>query len=102
MKVLKKMEFTSEIISETSFSVQKLGNYSSEMELCSDLNKNDELTLYIIWSIPVLEEEICIGLEYYLNEDLKIVITGYDGVFSIPSEGIKLLESMGFNCEEII
>ena len=43
MKVLKKMEFASEIISETSFSVQKLGNYSLEMELCSDLNKNDEL-----------------------------------------------------------
>ena len=39
--------------------------------------------------------------EYFLNEDLKIVITGYDGVFSIPSEGIKLLESIGFNCEEI-
>lgn len=101
MKVLKKMEFTSEIISETTFNVNKLGNYTSEMELCSDLNKNDELTLYIIWSIPVLEEEIYIGLEYYLNEDLKIVITGYDGVFSVPSEGIKLLELIGFNCEEI-
>ena len=101
MKVLKKMEFASEIISETSFSVQKLGNYSLEMELCSDLNKNDELFLYILWSIQALEEEICIDLEYFLNEDLKIVITGYDGVFSIPSEGIKLLESIGFNCEEI-
>jgi len=65
------MEFASEIISETSFSDQKLGNYSLEMELCSDLNKNDELFLYILWSIPALEEEICIDLEYFLNEDLK-------------------------------
>jgi hypothetical protein len=90
-----KITFRTGVVREYSAlsSVDDLGTHEQTMELYRGDNGN----IFIEWDIPELEETAEIGIEY----DGKKVVTGYDGLMSLPLEAIQLLERNGFNCDEM-
>jgi hypothetical protein len=87
-----------ELVSETSFSRTSIGVYDNVMEFFpSQGNKNNG---FIEWtySNELNEADVVeIGLGF---EGKKVV--DYDGVFELPEPAVKLLESLGFDCSEVV
>lgn len=92
MKPIASKTFTAELVSEGSWGERDLGKHESTMDLYEV--EGDAGRLFIDWIIDSLEtcEEIGIRVEMV---DGKRTVCDYDGVFSLPSEAIELLESVG-------
>jgi hypothetical protein len=100
--VIAKKTFTAQMVMEGSFGAYEVGAHESTMEL---LQFNDG-SYSIEWDIPALDETYGIGLELEVITDLKsgtfhYLVTGYDGIMSLPSEAIQLLEENRFDCSQV-
>lgn len=95
MEKIAEKTFTAELVKERSITptLERLGEYKSTMTLYKYL----PIEYHIEWNIPELEETIDIGI--WVNEDKKVM--DYDGVFSLPSQAIKLLNENGFDTREV-
>ena len=89
-----KINWTGELVRETSYHRENLGTFQNEMEFgFTQGNKNHG---YIEWCFGrnTLDEDVVeIGLVFENKE-----LTDYDGVFELPEPAILLLESLGFDC----
>lgn len=91
MKQVATKTFKSSLIMEGSWGEQSLGEHQSVMALYVT---EDGRRGFIEWDVPDLEELTEIGLRFELYGD-DMVLTDYDGVFSLPAEAIKMLEETG-------
>lgn len=82
------LAFTSDINLDNGFTNKHQGVFSSTMELFTD---DDGLPCMIEWDADI--DVVHIGLEYS-KEDGGLV--GYDGVFELPSQAIRLIRHAGF------
>jgi hypothetical protein len=87
MKKIAEMTFAAELISEGSWGHRDLGKHESTMTLYETENRNH---YFIEWDIPALETSEEIGLTF---EHKRLV--DYDGIFSLPSEAVKLIRKAG-------
>jgi hypothetical protein len=87
------IEFTSNLNFDDGYKNHSLGTHKSTMEIWETEGGVPQM---IEWDIPDLEETEHIGLEI----DGKLV-TGYDGVFELPTEAIEMLEALGYDCSEV-
>ncbi|VTU31943.1 hypothetical protein H4CHR_02910 [Variovorax sp. PBS-H4] len=86
--------FTAEMILEGSWGSRQLGKHESTM----DLWEGDGAGYYFIeWDIPDIETTEGIGI--WFNPDTR-ELTDYDGIFSLPTEAIALLEENGIKVGE--
>ena len=90
-KSIKTITFETECYMEGSWGSRWLGKLSCSMELF-DAGKGQAMIEFIAGNN--VEH---IGISY--DETKKVI--DYDGVFSIPNEAIKLLESVGYNVENV-
>lgn len=103
MKSITKKEIKVNLVKEYSFSpdVEELGEHSSSLELW----EYDNGDYSIEWNIPSVNECISIGIFCHDrgSEDAgrKKVLSGYDGIFSLPQVVIEFLEENGFDCEYV-
>lgn len=96
LKSVKTITFTAECFLEGSWGSRDLGERQCSMQLYqSDVWHNDHLCLQIEFIAGDDVEHIGITV----NRDNKCV--DYEGVFSIPEQGIKLLQSVGYDTSEI-
>lgn len=79
--------FTAQLVREGSWGSSALGEHESTMELVI----HSDLTGYIEWDIPSIDTVEEIGLTFELDADRNLVLTDYDGVFSLPAPAIELL-----------
>ena len=91
MKLIASKTFKSSLIMEGSWGEQSLGEHQSVMELYLT---EDKTRGFIEWDVADLQELTEIGLRFELYGD-DMVLTDYDGVFSLPAEAIKMLEETG-------
>lgn len=91
MKLIASKTFKSSLIMEGSWGEQSLGEHESVMELYLT---EDKTRGFIEWDVPELQELTEIGLRFEVYGD-EVVLTDYDGVFSLPYEAIKMLEEAG-------
>ena len=91
MKLIATKTFKSSLIMEGSWGEQSLGEHESVMELYLT---EDKTRGFIEWDVPELQELTEIGLRFEVYGD-EVVLTDYDGVFSLPYEAIKMLEEAG-------
>ena len=91
MKQVATKTFKSSLIMEGSWGTQSLGEHQSVMELYLT---EDKTRGFIEWDVADLQELTEIGLRFELYGD-DMVLTDYDGVFSLPAEAIKMLEETG-------
>ena len=91
MKLIATKTFKSSLIMEGSWGEQSLGEHESVMELYLT---EDKTRGFIEWDVPDLQELTEIGLWFQTHEG-KMMLTDYDGVFSLPYEAIKMLEETG-------
>ena len=91
LKSIKTIKFDTECYMEGSWGSRSLGKLSCSMELF-DAGKGQAMIEFIAGNN--VEH---IGISY--DETKKVI--DYDGVFSIPNEAIKLLESVGYNVENV-
>ena len=91
MKLITSKTFKSSLIMEGSWGTQSLGEHQSVMELYLT---EDKTRGFIEWDVADLQELTEIGLRFELYGD-DMVLTDYDGVFSLPAEAIKMLEETG-------
>lgn len=89
--------FTAELVKEGSWGVRDIGKHESTMSLYEV--EGNAGRLYIEWDVPALDlvEEIGIWVEMV---DGKRTLCDYDGVCSLPSEAIGLLEEHGITVPE--
>ena len=81
---------------DNGYTNENIGKHSFTMELFShDDADKDNGGGYIEWNIPSLETTEHIGVNWESG-----VLRGYDGVFELPLEAIKLLEHYGLDCSE--
>lgn len=91
MKLIASKTFKSSLIMEGSWGEQSLGEHQSVMELYLT---EDKTRGFIEWDVADLQELTEIGLRFELYGD-GMVLTDYDGVFSLPAEAVKMLEETG-------
>ncbi len=91
MKLIATKTFKSSLIMEGSWGEQSLGEHQSVMELYLT---EDKTRGFIEWDVPELQELTEIGL-WFQTHGGEMVLTDYDGVFSLPYEAIKMLEETG-------
>jgi hypothetical protein len=91
MKLIATKTFKSSLIMEGSWGEQSLGEHESVMELYLT---EDKTRGFIEWDVPDLQELTEIGL-WLQTHGGKMMLTDYDGVFSLPYEAIKMLEETG-------
>ena len=90
--------FTSLVLYEGSWGETQAGRHESTMDLWLFEPTGNTRRGYIEWDIPALEETVPIGLTMETEYDAvtsagyTMVLTDYDGVFSLPKEAIELLE----------
>jgi hypothetical protein len=91
------IKFKSGFYSESSMvsTVTDLGDHEAEMTLYIDDSDPTWGSLEV--DIPTLGEYLDIGLRF---DDDKKTLVDYDGVFSLPSQGIQLLRDHGFIVSE--
>ena len=84
------LTFSSVLVLETSMSpmVKRLGDSISTMELFTD---DDNVPSMIEWDVEELEITEHIGLWFEGKE-----LVGYDGVFELPTEAVKLIRKGGY------
>ena len=97
MKQIATKTFKSSLIMEGSWGEQSLGEHESVMTLYVS---SDHTRGFIEWDVPDLEELTEIGLWFERDDkdpdpSIHSVLTDYDGVISLPSEAIKMLEESG-------
>jgi len=92
-----KQSFEAHMVLEGSWGSRKLGKYSSTMELHlnSDTGKG-----FIEWDIPEIETTEHIGLWFSRNNYGGLILSDYDGVFSLPTQAISMLEEAGVFVDE--
>lgn len=94
MLKIDEITFTTELVSEGSWGSRDLGKHESTMVLYLDGSRG-----LIEWDVPTLETTEEIGLTFeYDSEDpksVKLVLTDYDGIFSLPMEAIELMRKNG-------
>ena len=95
MKKIASLEFEAELVREYSAvaTVDSLGRRKQTMTLYLQ----NERAGMIEWIAGDDGEGACIGLIF---EERRVV--DYDGVFSLPMQAVKLLESAGYNCSEVV
>ena len=86
-----KIFFDAECYLENTWGARRLGLRACSMEMF-DSGKGRAMIEFVAG-----DDVEHIGLVY--NKDKRVV--DYDGVFSIPEEGIKFLNSLGFNTEDV-
>lgn len=97
-KSIKKIQFRTELVLERSISPypEELGMYNNTMEFY----KNENGYFCIEWIAEAVkgddEQYALIGIELEGHD-----VVGYDGVFSLPKEAIKLLQDCGYNTKEV-
>lgn len=91
LKSIKTIKFDAECYMEGTWGTRPLGKLKCSMELF-DAGKGNAMIEFIAG-----DNVEHIGIVY---DEMKKVID-YDGVFSIPDEAIKLLESVGYNLEDV-
>lgn len=91
MKQVATKTFKSSLIMEGSWGERSLGEHESVMALYVT---EDGRRGFIEWDVPDLEELTEIGLWFEVYGD-ETVLTGYDGVMSLPAEAAKMLEETG-------
>ena len=82
--------FTAELVRESSFGTQYIGEHASTMTLYGLPDKAG--AAFIEWDIPDLEDCVEIGLSF----DVRKHLIDYDGVFSLPKEAVALIREAGF------
>jgi len=96
MKSIKKIKFTAKLFTEGSWGTRSIaGKHPCTMELFGGTVSTDGHRKYYQIEF-VAGKDGCVGVEHIgltVNENNELV--DYDGVFSIPLEGIKLIESVG-------
>lgn len=92
MNSIKKITFQSPINIDNGFTNTYQGDFISTMELFADKHNVPYL---IEWDVENFATEH-IGLQV----EGKFVI-GYDGVFELPLQAIRMLEELGYNCDEV-
>ena len=96
-----KISWKGELVRETSFSRESIGEWFNEMEYFPWSNGGDGG--WIDWSFGQDAEANDDGVEIGLRFDRKTkTVTDYDGVFELPEPAVKLLESLGFDCSEVV
>lgn len=91
MKQVATKTFKSSLIMEGSWGERSLGEHESVMALYVT---EDGRRGFIEWDVPDLQELTEIGLWFEQDTD-EVVLTDYDGVFSLPAEAVKMLEDFG-------
>ncbi len=86
------LTFSSNLNIDNGHTASSQGDHESEMTLHLDSDGNPS---GIEWDNPVMY--VYIGIEF--DEEAKEV-TGYDGVFELPSQAIFLLKESGFKISE--
>jgi hypothetical protein len=86
------LTFSSNLNIDNGYTNDSQGEHESEMTLYLD---NDGCPSCIEWDNPIMYANI--GIEF--DEDTKEV-TGYDGVFELPSEAIFLLQQSGYKISD--
>ena len=90
-------KFTTDLVLEYSSTPipVELGTFENEMTLY--MSENGEKG-FIEWYYYNDEEDGCeeIGLWFDGKQ-----VTDYDGVFSLPEQAVELLESRGYDCNEV-
>lgn len=84
--------FTANLVSETSYSATSLGRHDCTMEFFQP-RRNEGFIEWVYGEEDVVE----IGLWFDSAKNL----IDYDGVFELPKEAIALLESLGYNCDDV-
>ena len=97
MKSIAKKEFTAHLVLEHSYTpaLDELGKHQCTIELF----RFSESVFSVEWDIPDLDETVNIGIWIDDSCAYRKIITGYDGVFSVPKEIEEFLEECGFNCD---
>lgn len=97
-KKIDTVEFFSPINRENSFTSTNLAKKTKSV---MTLYLNRDLTGFIEWDIPALDMTEEIGLEFEIDEKGKRTLTGYDGVFAIPTQALDLLEKNGIDVADM-
>lgn len=79
--------FTAQLVREGSWGSSAIGEHESTMNLYI----YPDLRGYIEWDIASIDTVEEIGLIFELDADRNLVLTDYDGVFSLPAQAIELL-----------
>jgi|TARA_R110000851_G_scaffold315600_1_gene478228 hypothetical protein len=87
------VEFTSNINRETTSTNESLGEMLSTMELWQD---GDKAPTGIEWCVHDIEGDLVEHADIGLEFDGKS-LEGYDGVFELPIEAIKLIRKSGYS-----
>lgn len=103
MQLIDQLTFTSPINIDNGFQNIPQGEHESTMKLLS-FHQGDciEPLIQIEWDNPI--DTVHMNIEYHEDGEglnRKKIVTGYDGVFELPEQAIQLLESNGFNCEQV-
>lgn len=94
------LEFESPINLERSCGLQPVADKAkSVMELY--LNKENADIGFIEWSVPELDMFEGIGLTFETDDDGTRKLTDYDGVMTLPTQAMDLLEKNGVDCAEM-
>ena len=93
------IEFETNCYLEGSWGSRKLGKKKCSMELW-DNGKGDAMIEFVVGTDHEdgYEDVENIGIRY--DAETKRCLD-YDGVFSVPSQGIKFLNDQGFNTDDI-
>lgn len=92
MKSIGIKKFTGPVSVDNGYTNTYQGEFDQTMELFAFPNGG----LEIEWDIPGLEETTHMNIEVE-----GLTVTGYDGVFELPSEAMDLLESAGYDCKQM-
>ena len=85
------LTFTSNLNVDNGYSNESMGDHESIMTLYLDAFGFPQ---GIEWDNPI--DVTYIGIEY---DEIDRVVTGYDGVFELPSQAIYLLVECGFKVD---
>ena len=93
-----KHEFMSPINLEGSWGIR---NIAKEAKSVMELTFHPDGSASIEWEVPDLDLYENIGLTFEFDVAGKRTLTDYDGVMTLPTQAMDLLEQHGVDCAEM-